>query len=67
MYTLLRLKQTDKPIAVYNLNGYYDPLMFMLTQTAEKGFMDKQSIELFLCSEDINEIFDYLEKKNHRN
>lgn len=63
MYTLLRLKQTDKPIAVYNLNGYYDPLMYMLTQTAEKGFMDKQSIELFLCSEDINEIFDYLEKK----
>ena len=40
MYTLLRLRQTQKPIAVYNLNGYYQPLMDMLQKTAEKGFMD---------------------------
>ncbi len=66
MYTLLRLRQTQKPIAVYNLNGYYQPLMDMLQKTAEKGFMDKESINLFLCSEDINEILNYLENKTHQ-
>lgn len=67
MYTLLRLKQTDKPIAVFNINGYYDPLIEMLEETAKKGFMDKESLDLFLCSEKAEEIFDYLEKKSHRN
>lgn len=66
MYTLLRLKQTDKPIAIFNVNGYYNPLIEMLEQTANKGFMDAESLDLFLCSEEPKEIFEYLENKNHR-
>lgn len=63
MYTLLKLGQTNKPIAIFNINGYYNELVFMLEKAAEKGFMDKESLELFFISEDKNEILDYLERK----
>lgn len=62
MYTLLKLNQTKKPIAVFNINGYYNPFLKMLSATAEKGFMDKETLDLFLCSDDPKEIFDYLEQ-----
>ena len=62
IFTLVRLKQLDKPIAVFNVNGYYSPMLNLLYHTAEQGFMDKQSIDNILFSDNIDEILTFLEK-----
>ena len=37
--TLRQLGRHSKPIILYNINGYFDPLCEMLNQTVEKNFM----------------------------
>lgn len=63
IFTLKRLGQTKKPIAILNTDGYYEPLMKLLYHTAELGFMEKEDIDnMLFISEDIEEIVDYIEK-----
>ena len=63
IFTLKRLGQTNKPIAILNTDGYYDPLLKLLYHTAELGFMEKEDIESMLfVSDDIEKIVDYIEK-----
>lgn len=59
--TLKQLKQLSKPIAVLNLNGYYDPMLGMLRHAAETGFMSPNNLRLFFVSDNIERVLDYLE------
>lgn len=56
IYTLKQLKRHDKPIGILNTCGYYDELIHMLQSTAEKGFMDAECLELFVVSDDPEEL-----------
>lgn len=47
MYTLKQLGQHAKPIILYNIGGYYDRLLEMLTFTVAQGFMRPKSMTLF--------------------
>ncbi|MCR5576686.1 MAG: TIGR00730 family Rossman fold protein [Oscillospiraceae bacterium] len=48
--TLKQLGQHDKPMAMLNTLGYYDPFQAMLRRTAEKGFMGSGILRLYaLC------------------
>ena len=48
--TLKQLGQHDKPIALLNTLGYFEPFQALLRRTAEKGFMGRGIFELYaLC------------------
>ncbi len=48
--TLKALGQHDKPMALLNTSGYYEPFQALLERTAEKGFMGKRVLDLYaLC------------------
>lgn len=42
----------DKPIGVLNVLGYYQPIVDMLNNTAEAGFMKKTNLNLLLIEEE---------------
>lgn len=59
--TLKQLGRHKKPIAMYNINGYYDNLEALLHESSAHGFIRSKCHLLYLCTEDIDEIFDYIE------
>ena len=62
IYTLKRLGQTKKPIAILNTNGYFDPLLALLRHTADERFMDAEDNEnMLFVSDCIKEVVDYIE------
>ncbi|MEE0945772.1 MAG: TIGR00730 family Rossman fold protein [Acutalibacteraceae bacterium] len=62
VFTLNTLGQINKPIAVFNTLSYYRYLKEMLLFTAEEGFMKKEKLDGLFISEDVKEIFRFLEK-----
>lgn len=63
-FEILTLKQLDrhrKPIAVYNVNGYYDKLLEMLENAVSEGFMSEKCMKLFFVSDNKDAILDYFE------
>ena len=62
--TLKQLGRHNKPIVIFNINGYYNPMLDMLKVTAEEGFMKEKCLELFKVFEDETEVLDYIEKYN---
>ncbi len=59
--TLKQLGKLDKPIAMLNTDGYFDPMIEMLKYTASENFMSEKNLELFYISDDIDSVLDYLE------
>ncbi len=43
---LRQLERHQKPILLFNVNGYFDPLIDMLKLTAEKAFMSDKCLDL---------------------
>lgn len=63
-FEILTLRQLDrhrKPIAVYNVNGYYDSMINMLENAVNEKFMSEKCMKLFFVSDNKDEIFDYLD------
>ena len=57
--TLRKLKQHDKEIIVFNIEGFFDKMLEMIEEMSEKGFLYKQE-ELFKKVDTINEIFEII-------
>lgn len=58
--TLKQLRRHDKPIAIYNINGYYDKLEeFIYYSTGEK-FIKATCKMLYMNFTDIDEMFSYI-------
>jgi uncharacterized protein (TIGR00730 family) len=63
-YEILTSKQLcrhNKPIALYNIMGYYNELCVMMEQSVKKEFIREDCLSLYKISEDITEILDYIE------
>ena len=58
--TLRKLKRHNKEIVIFNINGFYDTMIKMIDEMSEKGFLYKQT-ELFKVTDNVEEIFEYLE------
>jgi uncharacterized protein (TIGR00730 family) len=58
--TLKQLRRHKKPIAVYNVGGYFDTLFKMLDESIEKGFMSEKCRSLCHVSDSAEEILSYL-------
>ena len=62
IYTLKRLGRTNKPIAILNTDGYFDPLLALLRHTADLRFMETEDIDQMLfVSDDVEEVVSYIE------
>lgn len=59
---LRQLGHHNKPIAIFNINGYYNPLGEMLFSAFKGGFMTKEVLELAPLFGDETELLKYLEE-----
>ncbi len=59
--TLKQLCRHTKPIAVYNINGYYDSLFTVMHEAISKNFIKKNCLDLFKLTDNVDELFDYIE------
>lgn len=59
--TLKQLCRHNKPIAVYNLKGYYDDLNHVMELSMKKNFIRENCKELYFTTDDLNEMFEYIE------
>ena len=60
--TLRQLGRHQKPIAVLNTAGYYDPMEAMLRQAVEQRFMKQACMDLYGFFGDAEELLAYLEQ-----
>ena len=59
--TLKQLCRHNKPIAIYNIKGYYNELLCAIEQATVKNFIRGGCMDLFEVSEDMEKIFAYIE------
>ena len=63
-FEILTLKQLglhSKPIAIFNINGYFNNLIVTLNSAVETKFMDSRTTDLCPVFEDADELITYLE------
>ena len=61
--TLKQLCRHNKPIAMYNINGYYNEIVEAITAATNKNFIRENCMELFYLSDNLEELFAYIETK----
>lgn len=59
--TLKQLKQHDKPIAVFNVEGYFDDLESMIKKAFREGFMREGSDNLYKSFDETSALLDYFD------
>jgi uncharacterized protein (TIGR00730 family) len=52
------LGKVNKPVMVYNVNGYYDDMLKMLHSAVKKGFMSEKCLNLFYVCESGEEVLE---------
>lgn len=59
--TLRQLGQHLKPIAIYNINGYFDHMIEMMKNAIDQNFMTAANEELYFVSDDADAVLNYIE------
>ena len=59
--TLKQLCRHNKPIAIYNLKGYYDDINHAMEQAMKKNFIRENCKELYFTTDNLSELFTYIE------
>lgn len=65
MFEVLTLKQLgrhNKPIVIYNIDGYYDAMEELLKRSVEEGFVRENCSYLYRYFKNDDELIDYVEK-----
>jgi len=62
VYTWAQLGYHQKPVALLNVDGYYDPLIAMLRHTVEEGFMRAPFLAMLQVASDPAEMIHALRK-----
>lgn len=60
--TLKQLRRHDKPIAIYNIMGYYDELHAVMDVSVAKGFINDNCKSLYKFADNFDEVFTYIEE-----
>ena len=61
--TLKQLGRINKPIMLFNLNGYYGPLLRLLDETIAQGFMKPACRRLYAAFDDIETMLTAIQKE----
>ena len=59
--TLKQLCRHNKPIAIYNLKGYYNEINYAMDQAIIKNFIKDNCRELYITTDNLKELFSYIE------
>ena len=59
--TLKQLCRHNKPIAIYNINGYYNEIIHAMEKAIEKNFIRDNCRELYFVTDNIDDLFEYIE------
>ncbi len=59
--TLKQLCRHDKPIALYNIGGYYNELEAMMKASISKNFIKDNCSTLYKVTDNLETLFDYIE------
>ena len=59
--TLKQLCRHNKPIGIYNINGYYNEILIAMKEAMKKRFIRETCRDLYFVTEDIDELFKYIE------
>ncbi|MBR7796125.1 MAG: TIGR00730 family Rossman fold protein [Bacillota bacterium] len=62
VFTWAQLGYHDKPIALLNVNGFYDPLIQMLDHTIDEGFMKKEYRDMIIVAEEPAALIDKMNR-----
>ena len=59
--TLKQLARHAKPIAILNVNGFYDGMFAFMQQAIDSGFMKEEAKDMYEVFTDADALLDYLE------
>ena len=59
--TLKQLGRHNKPMVIFNINGFYDELAYALYKMVKENFITNDCAELCKVCTDIDEMLDYIE------
>ncbi len=65
--TLRQLCRHNKPIALYNIKGYYNELNAMMGAAVDKGFVRSACDALYKTTDDLDELFAFIEAPQPEN
>jgi uncharacterized protein (TIGR00730 family) len=60
VWTWRQLGYHDKPVGIFNADGYYDPLLAFLRSTVQHGFMNDWQMDLVQVGNDLPTLLDDL-------
>ena len=60
-FVLSQLRVFDKPVALYNVNGYYDDIIRFIDHAAKEGFIRKEHAEGLIVSDNPKELLEMME------
>ena len=61
-YVLSQLRVFDKPVALFNVNGYYDDIIRFIDKAAKEGFVRKEHAENLIVSDDPKDLLAKMEQ-----
>jgi len=59
--TLKQLGRHNKAIVIFNINGYFDDMLKMMSHAIEKKFITTDCVELYKVVNTVEEALDYIE------
>ncbi len=62
VYTWAQLGYHQKPVALFNVDGYYDPLIAMLAHTVHEGFMRQTYFDILQIDRDPHALISRLQR-----
>ena len=61
IFTLKQLARHNKPIIIFNANGFYDSMIKLLEDAEKQGFIREKTLKLYKVIEKPEEIIEYIE------
>lgn len=61
-FVLSQLRVFDKPVALYNVNGFYDDIIRFIKHSTNEGFIRKEHSEGLIVSDNPTEILELMEQ-----
>lgn len=61
VFTLKQLERHNKAIVILNVNGYYDPMLNLLSEAIKQGFLREACLKLIKTYDNIYDALDYIE------
>ena len=60
--TLKQLCRHNKPIVIYNLQGYYNEIDIAMKAAISKGFIKEDCLELYYMTDNLDDLFGFIEE-----